>query len=214
LYGDCGSDSTPGSEAVFAMLGHIGSLSIEALGSVRRGRAAGSPRGVADRAAGPQETSAERMPGSATASRQLTEGRALTGHTLEADEVASTVGATISSSPPPAPEEAEMQALLGDIEGMRREPSDGQLSPDDQRMHTDARRFASLLISEILLYNEEAVIMGRRNRDLSRRLAKEIEKSRQAFATRVPGLLGGAGRYFDEELLRVLAEGDPSALGK
>jgi hypothetical protein len=81
-------------------------------------------------------------------------------------------------------------------------------------MHTDARRFASLLISEILLYNEEAVIMGRRNRDLSRRLAKEIEKSRQAFATRVPGLLGGAGRYFDEELLRVLAEGDPSALGK
>lgn len=105
-----------------------------------------------------------------------------------------------------------MQALLGDIEGMRRGSSDGQLSPDDQRIQADARRFASLLISEILLYNEEAVILGRRNHDLSKRLAREIEKSRQAFSTRVPRHLGSAGRYFDEELIRVLAEGDASVL--
>ena len=213
LYGDCGSDSASGSEPVFGMLGPIGSLSIEALGSMRRVRVAGSPRGVADRVAGPQGVNAERPPGPGTASRSDFEGRAIDDHALEADEVASPIGLTVASTRPPAPEEAEMQALLGDIEGMRRGSSDGPLNPDDQRRDADARRFASLLISEILLYNEEAVIMGRRNHDLSRRLAKEIEKSRRAFATRVPVHAGGASRYFDEELLRVLAEGDPAALG-
>jgi len=213
LYGDCGSDSTSSSEPVFAMLGPIGSMGIEALGSVRRGRNTGSSRSVADRVSGSQRTEGERVPGSVRASSPIAEDRAPVGTGLEADDGSPPAGATSSFLSPPAPEEAEMQALLGDIEGMRRESSDGHLSPDDQRMHTDARRFASLLISEILLYNEEAVILGRRNHDLSKRLAREIEKSRQAFATRVPGRLGSASRYFDEELIRVLAEGNPSVLG-
>jgi hypothetical protein len=67
-------------------------------------------------------------------------------------------------------------------------------------------------VSELLLYNEEAVILGRKNRDLSRRLAKEIERSRQAYAARVSKQLGGASRYFEEEMVRVLAEGDAGLL--
>jgi hypothetical protein len=213
LYGDCGSDTASNTEPVFAMLGHIGGLSIEALGSVRRGRKPGSSRGGAARVTGTQPTNGERVAGSVTASRPLSEDRAPVSHGPEADDFSSPVDAMSAASSPPAPEEAEMQALLGDIEGMRRGSSDGQLSPDDQRIQADARRFASLLISEILLYNEEAVILGRRNHDLSKRLGREIEKSRQAFSTRVPRHLGSAGRYFDEELIRVLAEGDASVFG-
>lgn len=213
LYGDCGSRSSSNGEPVFAMLGPIGSLGIEALGSVRRGRSATAHRGGVDRVGGRQATDGERVPGAQSARNPFSDDRTHAGYGLESEDVPSQVAATDAPVSPTAPEEAEMQALLGDIEGMRRNTSDGRLSPEEQRVQADARRFASLLISEILLYNEEAVILGRRNHDLSKRLAREIDKSRQAFATRIPGHLGGAGRYFDEELIRVLAEGDSSVLG-
>ena len=113
---------------------------------------------------------------------------------------------------PAAPEEAEMQALLSDLEALpRREEGDG-LSPEEQRQHNDARRFASLLVSELLLYNEEAVIQGRKQRDLSRRLAPEIERTRRAYEARVPSALRTGPRYLEDELLRVLADGDEALL--
>ena len=112
---------------------------------------------------------------------------------------------------PAEPEEAEMQALLGDLEALpRREEGEG-LSPEEQRQHNDARRFASLLVSELLLYNEEAVIQGRKQRDLSRRLADEIERTRRTYQARIPSLRGGP-RYLEDELLRILADGDEALL--
>jgi hypothetical protein len=114
---------------------------------------------------------------------------------------------------PAEPEEAEMQALLGDLDPLpRREATDTELSPEEQRQHNDARRFASLLVSELLLYNEEAVIQGRKQRDLSRRLAHEIERTRLAYEARIPSALRSGPRYLDEELLRVLADGDEALM--
>jgi len=113
---------------------------------------------------------------------------------------------------PAEPEEAEMQALLGDPETLpRREEGEG-LSPEEQRQHNDARRVASLLVSELLLYNEEALIQGRKQRDLSRRLAHEIERTRRTYEARVPSSLRGGPRYLEDELLRVLADGDQALL--
>ncbi|HEV8199929.1 MAG TPA: hypothetical protein VGS03_07905 [Candidatus Polarisedimenticolia bacterium] len=120
-----------------------------------------------------------------------------------------------AGTPPAAPEEAEMQALLGDLDSLpRRESAEPALSPEEQRQHNDARRFASLLVSELLLYNEEAVIQGRKQRDLSHRLAREIERTRQAYAARVPTGLRTAPRYLEDELLRVLADGDEALLSR
>jgi hypothetical protein len=121
--------------------------------------------------------------------------------------------AALASSTVTPPEDAEMQALLGDFDRpSRREAPDSGETPESRRQHTDARRFASLLVSELLLYNEEAVILGRKNRDLARRLGKEIERSRQAYASRISKHLGGASRYLEEEMVRVLADGDPALL--
>jgi hypothetical protein len=120
-----------------------------------------------------------------------------------------------AGTPPAAPEEAEMQALLGDLDSLpRRESAETALSPEEQRQHNDARRFASLLVSELLLYNEEAVIQGRKQRDLSHRLAREIERTRQAYAARLPTGLRTAPRYLEDELLRVLADGDEALLSR
>src|SRR5207249_978315 len=95
------------------------------------------------------------------------------------------------------PEEAEMQALLRELDGVPRRPAgDDGLSDEDRRRHADARRFASLLVSELLLYNEEAVIQGRKHRDLEQRLKKEIDRSRQAYQARLSGVDPRGADYF------------------
>ncbi len=84
---------------------------------------------------------------------------------------------------------------------------------DDERQHTDARRFARLLVSEIKLYNEQKVIDGRRSGDLYERLKEDIDRSRQMYDKRITGGATGRSDYFYEELVNTLAEGDPSKLG-
>lgn len=114
---------------------------------------------------------------------------------------------------PTPPEESEVQALLADLDASpRRDGGDGGLSDEERRRHADARRFARLLVSEILLYNEEAVVQGRRHRDLGRRLEKEIDRSRKAYESRFPRSTYGTD-YFGEEIVRTIAQGDRSLLG-
>lgn len=121
-------------------------------------------------------------------------------------------GVAVAVTPP---EEAEMRAILADLGGNVRSPSaDDALSDDERRRQGDARRFAHLLVSELLLYNEAAVIQGRKHRDLYTRLRKEIDRSRQAYQTRFPSMSRGPGDFFSEELVRTLAQGDAALLGK
>ena len=76
-----------------------------------------------------------------------------------------------------------------------------------------ARRYALLLVSEIKLYHEAAVVAGRRERDLATRLGGEIARARVLYEQRVPPRDRGAGDHFHEELVRTLADGDASLLG-
>ena len=76
-----------------------------------------------------------------------------------------------------------------------------------------ARRYAKLLVSEIKLYNEGAVRVGRERRDLRSRLRDEIDRARSLYDQRVPSSLTGRDTYFEQELLQTLAEGDPSLFG-
>jgi len=76
-----------------------------------------------------------------------------------------------------------------------------------------AARYARLLVSEIRLYNEGTIRQGRQQRDLRRRLRSEIDRARRMYEERVPSSLPGRHEYFERELLRTLADGDPDALG-
>src|SRR5262245_31514825 len=87
------------------------------------------------------------------------------------------------------------------------------LSPEDQKAHEEAKRFARLVVSEIKLYNETKVNEGRRNKDIYERLKEDIERGRQMYTDRVPGNVRESTNYFFEELVRILAGGDASALG-
>jgi hypothetical protein len=87
------------------------------------------------------------------------------------------------------------------------------LSPEETRRHEEAWRFARLLVSELLLYHEDRVVLGRRNRDLYRRLREEIDRSRETYDRRVPQGATGREDYFTRELVRTLAGGDSAVLG-
>jgi predicted ArsR family transcriptional regulator len=84
---------------------------------------------------------------------------------------------------------------------------------DPQRQVEDARRFARLLVNEIKLYNERKVGEGRAAGNLYELLRDDIERSRQAYTERIPESVRATTDFFNEELVRILAEGRPEALG-
>jgi hypothetical protein len=86
-------------------------------------------------------------------------------------------------------------------------------TPGDGDDAQAARRYARLLVSEIKLYNENAVNEGRTRRDLSRRLGTEIDRARRLYEERVPSTVAERGRYFQHELIQTLAGGDATLFG-
>jgi hypothetical protein len=85
--------------------------------------------------------------------------------------------------------------------------------PGDEAGNDDevsARRYARLLVSEIKLYHEADVVAGRRERDLMSRLGGEITRARVLYDQRVPLPIRQRADYFHDELVRTLADGDPS----
>ncbi len=85
---------------------------------------------------------------------------------------------------------------------------------EDADLHRKAQRFARLLMDEIKLYNQAKVAEGRKNRDLYDRLKEDIEKSRATYQKRYGNTAAAGADYFNQELIRSLAEDDVSLLGK
>jgi hypothetical protein len=110
---------------------------------------------------------------------------------------------SFSTPPAPAPEVVEGPRRLG-----------GPLSqPVGDERREEARRFARLLVSEIKLYNERAVLEGREGGNLYQRLKEDIDRSRQMYDERIPEDVRNSSDFFREELVRILADGRPEALG-
>jgi hypothetical protein len=86
-------------------------------------------------------------------------------------------------------------------------------SEEERRLHSDARRFARLLVSEIKLYNEQKVTEGRSQGDLYPRLREYIDRSREMYDKRVKPEVAQRYDYFHHELVNTLAEGDEAKLG-
>jgi translation initiation factor 2 beta subunit (eIF-2beta)/eIF-5 len=84
---------------------------------------------------------------------------------------------------------------------------------EDEARREEARRFARLLVSEIKLYNEEQVERGREAHDIYRRLQEDIDRSREMFEKRIAPEVRAKQDFFQDELVRILADGDPDRLG-
>ena len=88
-----------------------------------------------------------------------------------------------------------------------------EVSDDERRPHSDARRFARLLVSEIKLYNEQKVSAGREAGDIYEILREAIDRSREMYEKRVQPDVAAKFDYFHYELVNNLAEGDEEKLG-
>jgi GAF domain len=77
-----------------------------------------------------------------------------------------------------------------------------------------AQRFARLLVSEIKLYHAPLVDEGRRAGDLRQRLHDQIARARQLYEEKVSPAIRRHADYFEQELVRTLADGDPVLLGQ
>ena len=141
---------------------------------------------------------------------------------FEQVEAAPVVEARVEAPPEraaevPAPVAAETPGAPG-ATPRRRYGADVELpvevaSEEERRLHTDARRFARLLVSEIKLYNEQKVSEGRSNGDLYARLREYIDRSREMYDKRVKPEVAQRYDYFHHELVATLAEGDSAKLG-
>ncbi|MGC2696982.1 MAG: hypothetical protein WA738_14445 [Candidatus Angelobacter sp.] len=85
-------------------------------------------------------------------------------------------------------------------------------APEDE-IHKKAKRFAKLLVEEIKLYNQGKVEDGRQHKDLYDRLKVDIEKSRATYDKRYAESTVAAADYFNQELVRILADNDASLMG-
>ena len=105
--------------------------------------------------------------------------------------------AAAPAPPAPAPPTAVADTSVRPSRGARRLA--GPLAPlegDDRR--EEARRFAKLLVSEIKLYNEKAVLDGRAHGDLYDRLKEDIDRSRQMYDERIPEDVRANTNFFYE----------------
>lgn len=75
-----------------------------------------------------------------------------------------------------------------------------------------ARRYAKLVATDIRLYNEEAVMLGRKNRDLIDRLGEHIERGKHTFMERHASLGAAGVGVLHEAFVAVLAAGDESLI--
>jgi serine/threonine protein kinase len=84
---------------------------------------------------------------------------------------------------------------------------------EEERLHKDARRFARLLVTEIMAYNEEKLKEGRQRGGIYDRLRAYIDGSREMYLNRVKPEVTRRYDYFHHELINTLAEGDLSKMG-
>jgi len=136
---------------------------------------------------------------------------------VSAHEASAPTATAAAAAPIPTPTMAE-PLPIGDAQAETTpetapEGLASSLSPEDQDVHRKAQRFARLLVDEVKLYNQAKVAEGRKNKDLYDRLKDAIEKSRATYQKRYGNTVAASANYFQNEIVRSLAEDDLSIMG-
>ena len=138
--------------------------------------------------------------------RDLEEAAAEADSTAEAS-VAEPEVESAETEPTPAEAPVAEEEIEAELEEL------AALPEEERKKHEDARRFSRLLVSEIKLYNEQQVLLGRQAGDIFERLKDDILRSWQVYLERVDESVMRQRNYFYEDLVRILADGDPAKLG-
>ena len=140
----------------------------------------------------------------------------------EAEEVAAPppepAPAVVQEAPPavveePAAEVEEPTPAEPEVAAPAAAVAVDSLPEDLQALHKKAKRFAKVTVQELFMYKKDEVIKGREHKDLYDRFKEEIDKSKALYDKRFEKIAAHNADYLYDELVRVLAEKDPSALG-
>lgn len=121
--------------------------------------------------------------------------------------------ATAAAEPEPAPEPVPPAASAAVAHATAAATIPETPASEDAELHKKAKRFAKLLVEEIMLYNQAKVTQGKKNQDLYTRLREDIEKSRATYDKRYGESPAASANYFNQELIRILADNDVSLMG-
>lgn len=121
------------------------------------------------------------------------------------------MAAAAAAAPEPGRAPAAVPVAVAQATGAATVPEAS--ASEEAELHKKAKRFAKLLVEEIMLYNQAKVAQGKKNQDLYARLREDIEKSRATYDKRYGESPAASANYFNQELLRILADNDVSLMG-
>ena len=152
-----------------------------------------------------------RKVGAAAATRATAQGERPVAGTSPAPPVAAPVEATTRSAqietPPVTAEAADAEHVsVAEVAAAPPEPTEKAAAEESPQIEA-ARRYARLVATDIRLYNEESVVLGRREGDLAERLQDSLTRGKETFQRR-HGDLGPDGlRILYDAFTEVLAGG-------
>jgi hypothetical protein len=113
----------------------------------------------------------------------------------------------------PAARPSEFIQLAAPARGpAERRPWD-DLSPDDRQLHLKAQRMARVRVSEMRLYQDEALRQGTARGDIYSALRPRIDAARKEFLENFIAKSSTMVDYLHLEILRNLAQDDDRSLG-
>jgi hypothetical protein len=139
------------------------------------------------------------------ARRKLAAGAGRSAPVTSPDEPTTTTTPP-AESPPTEPQPTAAVAAVEPID-----EAAPQVGIDEKQLDA-ARRYAKLVATDIRLYNEEAVVLGRREGDLAQRLAEHLRRGKETFIKRHGSLGPVAMDILREAYVDVLAGGDAELL--
>jgi len=114
-------------------------------------------------------------------------------HSTAAESAAPELSAQ-APSPPPGPQVAPPPPSPPPA------PVEEEIPPEEKKDHEKAKRLARVIVSEIQLYNQDAVTEGVKNGNFYDLLAKDIADARKLYEQRVPEYVRQKTNYLEENL--------------
>jgi len=112
-----------------------------------------------------------------------------------------------TAPPPPPPPAPEPAAAPPPPPPPPPEPEpEPDIPPEEMKEHEKAKRLARIIVSDIKLYNQDAVLEGAKNGTFYELLEKDINDARKLYEQRVPENIRAKTNYLEDSFEKLIKE--------
>lgn len=83
-------------------------------------------------------------------------------------------------------------------------PEEFAMPESERQMHEEARRFAKIIVADIVLYNQDKAEKGSKDGTFYEILKDEIEEGRRFYSSKIPAAIISTTHYFDEAIQKFI----------